>query len=41
MTYVIAKPYRDIKDRSCVVDCIHEERMLVVDPEEYELEAHS
>ena len=39
MTYVIAEPCIDIKDRSCVdvcpVDCIHEaERMLVIDPEE-------
>ena len=35
MTYVIAEPCIDIKDRSCVdvcpVDCIHEsERMLVI-----------
>jgi ferredoxin len=39
MTYVIAEPCIDIKDRSCVdvcpVDCIHEAaRMLVIDPEE-------
>jgi NAD-dependent dihydropyrimidine dehydrogenase PreA subunit len=39
VTYVIAEPCIDIKDRSCVdvcpVDCIHEaERMLVIDPEE-------
>src|SRR5256885_14347932 len=39
MTYVIAEPCIDIKDRSCVdvcpVDCIHEaERILVIDPEE-------
>ena len=39
MTYVIAEPCIDIKDRSCVdvcpVDCIHEaERLLVIDPEE-------
>ena len=39
MTYIIAEPCIDIKDRSCVdvcpVDCIHEfERMLVIDPEE-------
>ena len=39
MTYVIAEPCIDTKDRSCIevctVDCIHEtERMLVVDPEE-------
>jgi NAD-dependent dihydropyrimidine dehydrogenase PreA subunit len=39
MTYVIAEPCIDIKDRSCIdvcpVDCIHEtERMLVIDPEE-------
>ena len=39
MTYVIAEPCIDIKDRSCVdvcpVDCIHEVgRMLVIDPQE-------
>ena len=39
MTYVIAEPCIDIKDRSCVdvcpVDCIHEAgRVLVIDPEE-------
>ena len=39
MTYIIAEPCIDIKDRSCIdvcpVDCIHEqERMLVIDPEE-------
>ncbi len=39
MTYIIAEPCIDIKDRSCVdvcpVDCIHEfERMLIIDPEE-------
>ena len=39
MTYVIAEPCIDIKDKSCVdvcpVDCIHEAgRMLVIDPEE-------
>ena len=39
MTYVIAQPCIDEKDRSCVdvcpVDCIHEAgRMLVIDPEE-------
>ena len=39
MTYIIAEPCIDIKDRSCVdvcpVDCIHEAgRMLVIDPEE-------
>ena len=39
MTYVIAEPCIDIKDRSCIdvcpVDCIHEvARMLVIDPEE-------
>jgi dissimilatory sulfite reductase (desulfoviridin) alpha/beta subunit len=39
MTYIIAEPCIDIKDRSCVdvcpVDCIHElGRMLVIDPEE-------
>ena len=39
VTYVIAEPCIDIKDRSCVdvcpVDCIHEaERILVIDPEE-------
>ena len=39
MTYVIAEPCIDEKDRSCVdvcpVDCIHEAgRMLVIDPEE-------
>ena len=39
VTYVIAEPCIDTKDRSCVdvcpVDCIHEtDRMLVIDPEE-------
>ena len=39
MTYIIAEPCIDIKDRSCVdvcpVDCIHEaDRILVIDPEE-------
>ena len=39
MTYIIAEPCIDIKDKSCVdvcpVDCIHEaDRMLVIDPEE-------
>jgi len=39
MTYVIAEPCIDVKDRSCVdvcpVDCIHEiGRMLVIDPDE-------
>ena len=39
MTYIIAEPCIDIKDRSCVdvcpVDCIHEfERILITDPEE-------
>ena len=39
MTYIIAEPCIDIKDRSCVdvcpVDCIHEfERLLIIDPEE-------
>jgi NAD-dependent dihydropyrimidine dehydrogenase PreA subunit len=39
VTYIIAEPCIDIKDRSCVdvcpVDCIHEfERMLIIDPEE-------
>jgi NAD-dependent dihydropyrimidine dehydrogenase PreA subunit len=39
VTYVIAEPCIDVKDRSCVdvcpVDCIHEVgRMLVIDPEE-------
>src|SRR5882724_2353286 len=39
MTYLIAEPCIDVKDRTCVdvcpVDCIHEqERMLVIDPEE-------
>ena len=38
MTYIIAEPCIDIKDRSCVdvcpVDCIHEyDRVLVIDPE--------
>jgi len=37
VTYIIAEPCIDIKDRSCVdvcpVDCIHEvARMLVIDP---------
>ena len=39
VTYIIAEPCIDIKDRSCVdvcpVDCIHEfARILVIDPEE-------
>ena len=39
LTYIIAEPCIDVKDKSCVdvcpVDCIHEsERMLVIDPEE-------
>ncbi len=39
MTYIIAEPCIDIKDRSCVdvcpVDCIHEfNRILIIDPEE-------
>jgi NAD-dependent dihydropyrimidine dehydrogenase PreA subunit len=39
MTYIIAEPCIDIKDKSCVdvcpVDCIHQgERILVIDPEE-------
>ena len=39
MTYIIAEPCIDIKDKSCLdvcpVDCIHEVgRMLVIDPEE-------
>ena len=39
VTYIIAEPCIDVKDRSCVdvcpVDCIHEyARMLVIDPEE-------
>ena len=39
VTYIIAEPCIDIKDKSCVdvcpVDCIHEyNRMLVIDPEE-------
>jgi NAD-dependent dihydropyrimidine dehydrogenase PreA subunit len=39
VTYIIAEPCIDIKDKSCVdvcpVDCIHEfERMLIIDPEE-------
>ena len=39
MTYIIAEPCIDIKDKSCIdvcpVDCIHEaDRMLVIDPEE-------
>ena len=37
MTYIIAEPCIDIKDRSCVdvcpVDCIHEfGRILIIDP---------
>jgi NAD-dependent dihydropyrimidine dehydrogenase PreA subunit len=39
VTYIIAEPCIDIKDRSCVdvcpVDCIHEfGRVLIIDPEE-------
>ena len=39
MTYIIAEPCIDIKDKSCIdvcpVDCIHEfGRILVIDPEE-------
>jgi NAD-dependent dihydropyrimidine dehydrogenase PreA subunit len=38
MTYIIAEPCIDIRDRSCVVvcpaDCIHEfERFLIIGPE--------
>ena len=39
VTYIIAEPCIDIKDKSCVdvcpVDCIHEfGRILIIDPEE-------
>jgi len=39
VTYVIAEPCIDLKDKTCVdvcpVDCIYEtERMLVIDPDE-------
>src|SRR5438046_9868718 len=39
VTYIIAEPCIDLKDKSCIdvcpVDCIHEAgRMLVIDPEE-------
>ncbi|MCS7007746.1 MAG: ferredoxin family protein [Thermoleophilia bacterium] len=39
MTYVIAEPCIDVKDKTCIevcpVDCIYEtERMLVIDPTE-------
>jgi DNA-binding transcriptional ArsR family regulator/NAD-dependent dihydropyrimidine dehydrogenase PreA subunit len=39
VTYIVAEPCIDIKDKSCIdacpVDCIHEfNRMLVIDPEE-------
>jgi ferredoxin len=39
VTYVIAEPCIDVKDRACVdvcpVDCIHEAgRLLVIDPDE-------
>jgi NAD-dependent dihydropyrimidine dehydrogenase PreA subunit len=39
VTYIIAEPCIDIKDKSCVdvcpVDCIHEaHRILIIDPEE-------
>jgi len=39
VTYVIAEPCIDIKDKSCIdvcpVDCIHEtDQMLVIDPDE-------
>jgi NAD-dependent dihydropyrimidine dehydrogenase PreA subunit len=39
VTYIIAEPCIDIKDKSCVdvcpVDCIHEfDRILIIDPEE-------
>jgi ferredoxin len=39
MTYVIAEPCIDEKDKSCIdvcpVDCIHEtDHMLVIDPDE-------
>jgi len=39
VTYIIAEPCIDVKDKSCIdvcpVDCIHEMgRMLVIDPEE-------
>jgi NAD-dependent dihydropyrimidine dehydrogenase PreA subunit len=39
VTYVVAEPCIDVKDRACLdvcpVDCIHElDRILIVDPEE-------
>jgi ferredoxin len=39
VTYVIAEPCIDLKDKTCIdvcpVDCIHEtEKMLVIDPDE-------
>ena len=39
VTYIIAEPCIDVKDKSCIdvcpVDCIHEyDRILVIDPEE-------
>ena len=39
MTYVIAEPCIDVKDKTCIdvcpVDCIYEtERMLVIDPDD-------
>ena len=39
MTYVIALPCVDVKDRTCIaecpVDCIYEgERLLYIDPDE-------
>ena len=38
VTYIIAEPCIDLKDRSCVdvcpVDCIHEAADTVIDPEE-------
>ena len=38
MTYTIAEPCIDVKDRACVdecpVDCIYEPRMLYIQPDE-------
>src|SRR6476646_4206501 len=35
VTYIIAEPCIDVKDKSCIVVCIHEvDRMLVIDAEE-------
>ena len=38
MTYIIAEPCIDIKDKSCIdvcpVDCIHEADRILIDPEE-------